>query len=502
MITGSILTNIGAVEALNSISATSSQISSSESSLSSGLSINSPADDPAGYIEAQGFTSQISGETQSSSDMNTSISLLQTVQGAVGQQINIAQKLYSLAVESANGTENSNDRSGLQQVAEQLLGEISNISQTTQFNGKNLLDGSFNNVNLVTGATSNDDEKLSLSSTAASMLGIAGKNEDLYQSSYLASGVYATAKTRGVYVGHASSIYHTRSGFSSGSIDIQGSKGSATLNASKAMSGWQAAQAINSVSSKTGVTASASLSFGVNLGSGGNGRYQFSIEIAKSFSSYGSHYIQFWGSSANAIVGAINSRAGSTGLTASLGSGGALNLKQASGKNVTLYSNYAGNQPGDGDITTSSGKSIFAVPIQYYPTAFSTTPTLTSQNNFTVKNGSHIGLASSASKGSLAGMNLSTQKGAEHAMKVVTAAISQLEQIDANAGAMQDGLESLVSNMSQAVSNSTTALGVVQDANIPQTTENLTEEQVQAQSGVAALKSSSQLQQSFLSLLP
>src|ERR1700712_4109441 len=125
---GSILTNTGALDALNSISNTSQTNNSLENQLSSGLSINSPADNPAGYITAQGFTSQLNGITQAISNANQGVSLLQTAQGALQQQIGVTQQLNSIAVQAANGTQTAQEAQSLQGVVGQLTAQVSSIA--------------------------------------------------------------------------------------------------------------------------------------------------------------------------------------------------------------------------------------------------------------------------------------------------------------------------------------------------------------------------------------
>ena len=92
MLTGVINTNVNALYALNSLNNTANTANTLEQQLSSGLAINSPADNPAGYISAQGFTAQISGVTQAISNANQAVSLVQTADGAIGQQVNILQQ--------------------------------------------------------------------------------------------------------------------------------------------------------------------------------------------------------------------------------------------------------------------------------------------------------------------------------------------------------------------------------------------------------------------------
>ncbi len=160
------------MSALQSISNTSTLNNTLEGEMSTGLSISSPASNPAGYITAQGFTSQLNGLTQAISNANTGVSLLQTAQGAMQQQIGIVQQLNSTAVQAANGTETGQEASSLQSVVSQLVGQVSSIASQTQFNNVNLLDGSFNNVQFQVGANEGQTMSLSIGNTSASNLGM------------------------------------------------------------------------------------------------------------------------------------------------------------------------------------------------------------------------------------------------------------------------------------------------------------------------------------------
>ncbi len=104
MLTGVINTNVNALYALNSLNNTNNATSTLEQELSSGLSINSPADNPAGHIAAQGFTSQLSGVAQATSNANQAVSLVQTADGAITQQVNILQNILSIASQAATAS--------------------------------------------------------------------------------------------------------------------------------------------------------------------------------------------------------------------------------------------------------------------------------------------------------------------------------------------------------------------------------------------------------------
>ncbi|MGH6967835.1 MAG: flagellin, partial [Stellaceae bacterium] len=216
MIAGAINTNVDALYALNSLNTTTNTTNTLEQQLSSGLSINSPADNPAGFIAAQGFQTQIGGVNQATSNANEAISLVQTADGAVQQQINLLQQISTIADQAANGINSPSELSSLQQVVSQLQAQVTTISQQTQFNNENLLDGSFEGVQFQTGPNAGQTVQLSIGSTAAGSIGV-------NQSSVATSGAYSTSGSGAGGVGDdtGSSYVITASGagaFTAGSV--------------------------------------------------------------------------------------------------------------------------------------------------------------------------------------------------------------------------------------------------------------------------------------------
>jgi len=134
-------TNIASLNAQRNLSGTSTALQTSLKRLSSGLRINSAADDPAGMAISQTMTMQINGNNQGISNANDGISLAQTAEGALGQIQNNLQTIRQIAVQAANGTVSDTNRSQLQTEVDQLTQEISRIVQTTNFNGTLLLSG-------------------------------------------------------------------------------------------------------------------------------------------------------------------------------------------------------------------------------------------------------------------------------------------------------------------------------------------------------------------------
>ncbi len=500
---GSILTNMGALNALNSLSTANSEITTSEAELSSGLVINTPAANPAGYIEAQGFTSQVNGQDQALTNINTGISLAETAQGGITQQTDIAQKLYSMAVEAANGTETASERSSLQSVAQQLIGQINNISSQTQFNGINLLDGTFSGVQFQTGAQSGQTSALSINSTSASNIGTMSK---LFTSVLAPGGKDDMPNTKGYYITHGIGYSGNNQGFINGNLSIYGANGTSNVAIGSHKSARQIASAINAVSGTTGVKATANTTIQFKLGGGSSGLYTLTLGVDQNGDSApGTTPSEAYnGVTATQLVSDINSDFGAYNVSASMNSSGMVTMTASSGADIQIYQQNWVGQTMSSNIFTASGRNMKSIGSYFdEDVVFSGDVSLTSNSKFSLGNGSLISTENHSNNGSaLSSIDLSTASGAEKAMGIIQTAISQLGQIGANIGAFQDGLESLSSNLEQSTSNATTALSAVKDADIPQVTNNLTEEQIYAQSGVAALKESSQLQQSFMSLLP
>lgn len=134
--------NLAAMNTYRQYSINNNAASSSLEKLSSGLRINSAADDAAGLAISEKMRAQIRGLDQASTNAQDGISLIQTAEGALNETESILQRMRELSVQSANDTATDDDRQSIQDEMDQLTSEIDRISNTTQFNTKNLLDGS------------------------------------------------------------------------------------------------------------------------------------------------------------------------------------------------------------------------------------------------------------------------------------------------------------------------------------------------------------------------
>jgi flagellin len=133
--------NLASLNTLNALNRNQTSMSASLQKLSSGLRINSAADDAAGLAISEKMRGQISGLGKASSNAEDAISLLQTAEGALDETTSILQRMRELAVQASTDTLTASDKSDIQAEFTELTEEIDRIAKTTQFNTKNLLDG-------------------------------------------------------------------------------------------------------------------------------------------------------------------------------------------------------------------------------------------------------------------------------------------------------------------------------------------------------------------------
>ncbi|MBX6773354.1 MAG: flagellin [Chloroflexi bacterium] len=142
--------------------------------LSSGLRINSAADDAAGLAIAQKMDAQVSGLDQAKRNAQDAISLIQTAGGGLSEIQAMLQRMRELAVQAASDTMTASDRQQLQNEVDQLAQEIQQIATTTQFNTQKLLDGSYQSKVFQVGANAGETLTLSIGQMTAGTLKVGG----------------------------------------------------------------------------------------------------------------------------------------------------------------------------------------------------------------------------------------------------------------------------------------------------------------------------------------
>ena len=170
-------TNISALRSAEAMRQAENQMGDAMERLSTGLRINSAADDAAGSAIASKMEAQTRSLGVAIRNANDAISMTQTAEGALGEVENILQRMRELAVQGGNNTLNASDRAQIQSELDALADEIDAISSSTNFNGINLLDGSNASLSFQVGIQSDSALKVDLTKADAATLGLNGASQ-------------------------------------------------------------------------------------------------------------------------------------------------------------------------------------------------------------------------------------------------------------------------------------------------------------------------------------
>jgi len=476
-------TNVNSLTAQRNLTTSQSALSQSIQRLSSGLRINSAKDDAAGLAISERFTSQIRGLNQAVRNANDGISLAQTAEGALKASGDILQRVRELAVQSANASNSAGDRQALQQEVGQLVAELDRISQTTEFNGSKLLNGSFGTQQFQVGANSGQ------TITAASA--------NLRTSVYGNNQITASGAGSGTTLGTNSTA--------ASAIDIKGYLGSGSVTPAAGDSAKDVAAAINGIQADTGVTATARTEIQLTFASG-----SYSIDLLSDNATAQSISFSVTGDTPAAddlaaAVSAFNDQSSKTGVTASLNEAGtAIILTNATGEDIGFTATVADNDitveniQADGTLAGNSGTVAEGDDAQ-----FAGSVTLDSQKSFSVEDaGSGVFDTTTASTlNTVADLDVTTFTNASDALKTIDSALAYISGERAKLGALQSRFETTVANLQVTSENLSASRSRILDADFAQETAALSRAQILQQAGTAMVAQANQLPQGVLALL-
>ena len=487
--------NIMSLNSQRNLMKTQNSLATSMERLSSGLRINSAKDDAAGLGITDRMTSQIRGLNQAIRNANDGISLAQTAEGAMQTSTDILQRMRELAVQSANDSNSASDRANLQKEVSQLQQELNRIADTTTFNGKKILDGTFTSQKFQVGSNANETISVSIGSTSAQTMG----NQAVTSNTNVGKLTAAVdvSGNNGVAVQNLT-------------IDGKASSGALAVNAGDAAS--DIASTINGAEGKTGVSATASTS--VALGSVANaGTVSFTLSATNAGGTVGSAVAisaAVTTTDLTALATKINDVQGTTGITATLSSDKqSITLENAAGDNINILDAK--------DTGTAAGATVFAVGGTDITNTDGSTGTatdsiivggqvsLSSNTGFVANTDTGTTVLSAASVSSslnkVSDVDISTQSGSNDALAVIDQALSFISDSRADLGAIQNRFNSTISNLSNISENVSAARSRVQDADFAAETANMTRTQILQQAGVAMLSQANAQPQMVLSLL-
>jgi len=503
-------TNISSLTAQNNLTSSQASLSQSLQRLSSGLRINSAADDAAGLAISQQFTTQINGTNQAVNNANDAVSETQTASGALNTIVNNLQSIRTLAVESANGSNSASDRQALDAQVQQQIAEITQIAQQTSFNGLSVLNGSSGVTTYQVGANVGNTISINLTQ------GVAATQIGQVATSSVKVGTGALTGNLTLAVGTAAAV--TVGASVAGALPGQGA-GSAfakaqAINAAN-ISGLTAS-ASNSVTAAFGTITAATNGGGTGAGAAGATSYALNINNVDIFSGTG-NVAAGTTLTINQVANQINLFSSQDGNVTASVANGAITLTAADGSDISVNQTITlgtagatgtGAGAAAGAVATGTGfASGIAGTTAGTAQVNSGTLTLEANSNIAVA-GTDAGGALGQTAGSialgsstLANQNVQTVAGANATIQAVDSALQTVSAFQSQLGAIQNRFTAAVGNLQSTAQNLTQSRSTIQDANFAAETANLTQSQVLEQAGISVLAQANQQPQLILKLL-
>jgi flagellin len=442
-------TNIDSLIAQNALSTSGNQLQTSLQQLSTGLRINTAADDAAGYAIVQGMTSQIDGLNQASQNANDGVSLAQTASGAMQEVTNDLQSMRDLAVESLNASNSSADRSDLNAQFSQLMNDINSVAAQTQFNGVTLLDGSFQGATFQVGA--NAGQSITIGAISS-----------------------ASASSIGTYYNGAASV--------AGTVKTP------------------AGASITTTAGTAGTYSATNLAASTDLGTAVAGS-SVTLSVDVDGTSYTTNAVTLSGtqstdlkSIAAAVNQALSSAGGLVATVNSAGTGIQLNGTEAAGAGDVVQFSVA-------SATDASGNAIAAGTITANSAAITTDLGLDSSDTVGAYTPTGGTATTTSSAQYLSGLNVTTVDNSNLTLISIDNALQQLATSSADLGAYQNRFQAAITGLSTDSTNLSSAESSIADTDYAAATSNLSKAQILQQAGTAMVAQANTIPQNILTLL-
>ncbi|EKB0723976.1 flagellin A [Campylobacter coli] len=565
-------TNVAALNAKANADLNSKSLDASLSRLSSGLRINSAADDASGMAIADSLRSQANTLGQAISNGNDALGILQTADKAMDEQLKILDTIKTKATQAAQDGQSLKTRTMLQADINRLMEELDNIANTTSFNGKQLLSGNFINQEFQIGASSNQTVKATIGATQSSKIGLTrfetggrisssgevqftlknynGIDDFQFQkvviSTSVGTGLGALAdeinknadKTgvRATFTVETRGMAAVRAGATSDDFAINGVK-IGKVDYKDGDANGALVSAINSVKDTTGVEASIDangqlllssregrgIKIEGNIGGGAfintdmkenYGRLSLVKNDGKDISISGTG-LSFTGFGANSFISqaSISLRESKGQLDANIadamGFGSVNKGLVLAASSIADYMSAAGSGFSEGSgYSVGSGKN-YSATLTANAIAISSASTISKIYNVSAGSGFSSGsnLSQFATmkttafgvKDETAGVT--TLKGAMAVMDIAETAITNLDQIRADIGSVQNQVTSTINNITVTQVNVKAAESQIRDVDFAAESANYSKANILAQSGSYAMAQANSVQQNVLRLL-
>jgi flagellin len=497
-------TNIMSLNAQRNLNTSQSALSTSLQRLSSGLRINSAADDAAGLAISDRMTAQIRGLNQAVRNANDGISVAQTAEGALQESSNILQRMRELAVQSANATNSATDRKALDAEVQQLKTELNRITNTTQFNGLNLLDGSYQNQGYQVGSESGISNRIAVSIGDT-------RNASIGNNGNIAGNATANQGTGSVSA--AAADVSGNNTIATQTVTIGSSLGSAQLSVTANDSAADVAGLVNANTGTTGVSASAFTEVTVAV-TGASQTVSLTLGNSQGTATQSTISAAVVGNDMTLLAAEVNKTTGTTGITASVNAAGtAMTLTQGEGEDIDIL-NFSSSLVGatmtlQGGAETATSttlgtatndSAVVAGELKFQsPNAFTISSSVANTAGSILNVGANAGVASTLS--AVSTVEIDTVANSLTALDIIDNALQNISNSRADLGAIQNRLQSTIANLSNISENTSAARGRIQDADFAAETAQLSRNQILQQAGIAMLAQANAAPQNVLSLL-
>jgi flagellin len=469
-------TNYSSLVAQDALSTSGGELSTALQQLSSGLRVNTAADDAAGYAIIQGMTSQINGLNQAAQNANDGVSLAQTAQGALTEITNDLQTMRDLAVESLNATNSSQDRADLDQQFQQLSQDIDNVAKTASFNGVTLLDGSFSGATFQIGP--NAGQSITVSSVSSARTSALGES---YGANLVGSKLTAATgiTAAGQFTINGTDIYN----------------GTAIAGDAKDIAAAINNAGIQGVTATVVGTASAAGTYTKAETTAGTGTLTINgIGIAVNDTAVQATNV------ANALA-AINANSAATGVTAT-NVGGTLQLSAPDGRNITV--SYTNGSSVAGALSDFGLGGVGPTVYGSYNLSYTGTAGLTvagSVNAAGTTGLANVVQASAQTGTAISNADVLSVSTANAALSSIDAALQQVAATGAQLGAYQDRFQAAIQGIQTDSTNLQSARSGIQDTDYAAATSQLSKAQILQQASTAMVAQANTIPQNILTLL-
>ncbi|MBT0830867.1 flagellin B [Campylobacter lari] len=487
-------TNVASLNAQVNAGLNSRALDSSLARLSSGLRINSAADDASGLAIADSLKTQANSLGQAINNANDANSMLQIADKAMDEQLKILDTIKVKATQAAQDGQTAKTRAMIQGEINKLMEELDNIANTTTYNGKQLLSGAFSNAQFQIGDKANQTVNATIGATNSGKIGqtrfetgariTAGSNDaSITIKSYDGVNDY---KIQGV-------VISTSAGTGLGAL-------AAEINKSSDITGVRATAHVQTISSGTIKAGTTGADFSIN------GVVIGKVEVKD-------------GDKDGALVSAINAKKDTTGVEASIVNG-QLVLNSADGRGIELGGALGTSLSGvvasvnygrlslvknDGSDIIISGSNTSKLGVGSGGTTAEATVNLESvKGQISADVASAMGfnaMTTAALAGSKQSAGVTTLQGAMAVMDIADTAIANLDTIRANIGATQNQITSTINNISVTQVNVKAAESQIRDVDFASESANYSKANILAQSGSYAMAQANAASQNVLRLL-